>query len=478
MRAVAESDLRREVAVTTAALDRAEAAERLAIENRYASDIRLAHTDMEAGRAGPARALLDGLQPTPGQPDLRGWEWRFLSQRAAGNQSRTLVPPGTARAMPALAFDGARRLLAAPAPGSTAGMWRWSIDSLECTALRPDMSYRIDLNLFLVKRGENVRDWARSAGIPEPAVSELETEASERRGDKWGAVDSMSLSANGEWLATGGPQSQVRLWKWPDSRFHQALPVTEARVVFSPRGDWLAIAGRERATGRQSTWLLSFPKDQSLEAGRILPGGPWNLVAWDPAGEYLATASPTGEVAAWDAATLSRTPAWSMSPHACALAVFPGGQRLAVNPNGWRVLEMRRATDGRLESTLGEHSAAITAIALSRDGRRFATASQDNTVHVRESATGASIMRLEGHAGPVKALAWLSDENLATAGNDGTVRLWSVGGESGQFKKLPGLRNAEFSPDSARVAGIGNAGELLVTDPVTLKSRTLAACRT
>ena len=48
----------------------------------YATRSNLALAAWDAADVGRLRSLLDLLRPPPGEPDLRGWEWRYLWQLA------------------------------------------------------------------------------------------------------------------------------------------------------------------------------------------------------------------------------------------------------------------------------------------------------------------------------------------------------------------------------------------------------------
>ena len=64
------------------------------------------------------------------------------------------------------------------------------------------------------------------------------------------------------------------------------------------------------------------------------------------------------------------------------------------------------------------------------------------------------IARLEGHRGVVLSVAFRLDELLASAGNDGTVRLWDVAGKR-EITRLEGHKatvwSVSFSLDGTRV---------------------------
>lgn len=93
---------------------------------------------------------------------------------------------------------------------------------------------------------------------------------------------------------------------------------------------------------------------------------------------------------------------------------------------GWLVNESAMADDwSSCLQTLEGHSAYVTSVAWSPDGRQLASGSHDETVRIWDPVTGQCISTLEGHSGSVLSVTWsLDGRQLASASDDKTVRIW------------------------------------------------------
>jgi WD40 repeat protein len=120
-------------------------------------------------------------------------------------------------------------------------------------------------------------------------------------------------------------------------------------------------------------------------------------------------------------------------------------------PQAVRVVLGRDAEWDACRSVLEGHSAYVRAVVFSSDGQLIASASNDRTVRVWETATGACRSVLQGHSDLVSAVVFSPDGQLvASASEDSTVRVWETA--TGQCRCLleyqpsPILRIA-FLPD-------------------------------
>ena len=147
-------------------------------------------------------------------------------------------------------------------------------------------------------------------------------------------------------------------------------------------------------------------------------------VAWSASGDTLVTASDDGTARLWDAATgdALRTFAhndavvdvrWSRDGDRIVTASLDGTARV------WEV------STGDTLATLGEQGGpGITAASWSDDESVLVTGAADGTVKLWDGDTGEERFTLSGHTAAVTVIVWSEQGRLVTTSDDGTSRVW------------------------------------------------------
>jgi WD40 repeat protein len=114
------------------------------------------------------------------------------------------------------------------------------------------------------------------------------------------------------------------------------------------------------------------------------------------------------------------------------------------------------------------HAAWVWSVAFDPAGARLASAGADGTVRLWDAASGAAIAALRGHQGRVLSVAFdPAGARLASAGDDGTVRLWEAGSGAAIAAlrgHAGGLWSVAFDPTGARLASAGDDGTVRLWD--------------
>ncbi|WP_197442797.1 caspase family protein [Lignipirellula cremea] len=252
-----------------------------------------------------------------------------------------------------------------------------------------------------------------------------------------------------------------------------ALPITD--VAFSPDGQFLVNAGD--ATPR--VWKL-----ESGEVVRELTGHrlPATVAAFSPDGKYVLTGGYDSFVRLWD--WREGTLAQSFGPHLRVEgdSTSPGVQHIAMTGDGQIVMttdltEANRATivlwNAKTSQELRRfgNARAITAAAMSADGKRVAFANERHEIEIWNAANGQSSGVLRGHSMPINALAFSPDhQQLASASDDRTGRLWEVDSAK-ESHLLPGhferVTDVAYSADGSRVATSSADSTARLWDPAS-----------
>jgi WD40 repeat protein len=282
-----------------------------------------------------------------------------------------------------------------------------------------------------------------------------------------GWVQSLAVSPDGTWAASGSGDKTVRIWDLETGTCRVTLHGHEGEVrsvAITPDGKrilsasvdksirvWDASSGRELAKldGHTNTvWSVVALRDNA----RALSGGfDRTLRLWDLAS---GTCLKTIECGTDGAGVVLGT------------AVDPAGTRALSGHRDGRV-RLWDLEAGQCLATLNGHSGDVNSVQVTPDGRVAVSGSDDRTVKVWDLEARTCTGTLEGHQNKVYSVAISPDGALvaSTGFQDQTIRLWDWrSGACLQVIQLEGISSpvsAVFNPDGSRLV-IGTAAAAII----------------
>jgi eukaryotic-like serine/threonine-protein kinase len=406
----AEREQRRLRAVEAGLRGEAQAQEQLARRRAYAADMNLAQQALANDNLGLTKKLLVRQHPPPGQPDLRGWEWRYLWQRAQSEAISVLAE------MPQPVSS-----LSVSPDGNWVALGQADGGRLSIVSLRTRQELRLEAGGGAVRAAfspvEPLLAMAFTTGRDPPFQHRLRlwNLATRQVVAEWSSPTSpgtLAFSADGRSLVTAGNRrdSQITRWRVPTGEPLESLP---------GRGDNRAVA-----VTRDARWIA-----------RETPGG--------ARGTLQVVELATGRER-WSAGISDESiSAMAFSADGALLATAAGNTDSSI--------QLWNTETGEPLVRLEGHRTYIAGLLFWPDGRTLASAGTDQTVRLWDVEQRVLRRTLRGHELEVHSLALLPDgTTLISGAKDGAVLLWDTAAPPEVSPvRVDGVAHWRFAPDSS-----------------------------
>jgi len=398
-----------------------------------------------------------------------------LWEVATGSEIATLAGHDVPLYNVAFSPDGQR--LAAVGEEGVVVLWAVATGDQEFTlnvgdAFVNGVAFSPDGSLLATAHGDGaVRLWDAATGESFPAsINHLDS------------VSGVTFSADGTSLATTSADATAKVWEVATGvlRFTLAGHSKEVlRSSFSPDGQRLVTSGRD---GAIKLWDISPTSAQEIVTHPAHDNTVYQ-VRYTPDGTRFATVSLDGTARIWDTATgeaiLTLTPEGD-APEVYALDFTPDGKQLVTSGcdsfdeegnclSG--TVTVWDASSGEAVYTFTPHLNGVQGLAVSRDGKKLATASWDGTAKIWEFMSDRELASFSA-SDLLNRIAFSPDSSRVAfttyAVNDNGV-VWSF--ETGEAITLSGHIDqgfdVAFAPDGKRLASTSADGTAIIWEATT-----------
>jgi len=406
-----------------------------ALKRAYNSDMSLAFRALEENLFGRVQESVRQHVPKPGEPDFRGWEWRYAWAQSQSDAVFTWDTPADMGRVFALRISPDQRYMVTS--GFQTGptlyphrrrLWNFQTRKELKDVHLPGGSARgfafSNSGKYLALHCDSVND-VHEIHIYDADTWKLETMIPS------GTFSSLSFSPDDKTLAIFAHSGAV-LWDWRRQAIIHQWPV---------RSSWW---------GRHD--IAFFP-----DGRRLAIGGVDELKIVDVVTGHIVHQQPARD-------------------EDTRLAISPDSRYVAIG-SGFEMTEigLLNTTSWEQEPPLKGHSAWVTSLTFTPDGKQLISASADQTLRVWDMQRRVTTRVLRGHQSGVHSVSLTSDASRAvSAGEDGQILEWDLNAPLSPFREhllAEPVRKVVFSADIRFFYAIDKNGSAGIWDANTFTKK-------